>query len=359
MTDVFISYASEDRERASKVASALEAQGWSVWWDRKIIAGQSFDQVIEHEIEMAKSIVVLWSKNSISSEWVKNEAAMAAERGVLVPALIDSVKLPLEFRRKQAADMVGWDGNLSHRGFQALCDGVAARANITGVAPRQPTIALWGGFRWNSRWTLSAIMAIAVALGFGAYWGLIVAPRQVEIEQSSVAQELTIPSAQIKYLRSVAVTLSSDQVNAMLVKGGFYDKKRNASGKGIAHEYESQAIGDAVVVVDHATGLMWQKAGSNTMNLADATNYINRLNAEKFAGFSDWRLPTLEEAMSLMEPQAHDEFHIDPVFQRGVNFIWTADRTPDGRGWVLYFYDGILAAEQADFNAWTRPVRSF
>src|SRR5882672_9927210 len=109
MTDVFISYASEDRERARNVASALQACGWSVWWDRNIITGQAFDQVIEHELETAKTIVVLWSMDSISSEWVKNEAAMVAERGVLVPALIDNVKLPLEFRRRQTADLIGWE----------------------------------------------------------------------------------------------------------------------------------------------------------------------------------------------------------------------------------------------------------
>jgi TIR domain len=89
MTDIFISYASEDRDRARKVASALQACGWSVWWDRNIKAGQAFDQVIEHELETAKSVVVLWSKDSVSSEWVRNEAATAAERDVLVPALID------------------------------------------------------------------------------------------------------------------------------------------------------------------------------------------------------------------------------------------------------------------------------
>ncbi len=180
MTDIFISYANEDRERASKLASALEAQGWSVWWDRKIIAGESFDQVIERELEAAKSIVVLWSRNSISSEWVKNEAAMAVERGVLVPAMIDSVKLPLEFRRKQAADMVGWDGDLSHAGFLALCDGVSASANITYVASRHPPITPRGGFRWNRRWTLGAIMAIIVALSIAVYWSLHVKQRQNE-----------------------------------------------------------------------------------------------------------------------------------------------------------------------------------
>jgi hypothetical protein len=65
VTDVFISYASEDRERAAKLASALGAFGWSVWWDRKIIAGQAFDQAIERELETAKSVVVLVSERSL------------------------------------------------------------------------------------------------------------------------------------------------------------------------------------------------------------------------------------------------------------------------------------------------------
>jgi hypothetical protein len=134
-----------------------------VWWDRKIMVGQAFDQVIEHELETAKCVVVLWSKDSIFSEWVKNEAAVAAERGVLVPVLIDNIKLPLEFRRKQTADLVGWDGTPSHEGFQALCDGVATQANITGVAQYQPTTPPRRGFRWHHRWTLGVTTAIAIA----------------------------------------------------------------------------------------------------------------------------------------------------------------------------------------------------
>ena len=59
MTDIFISYASEDRERAGKLAQAFGAMGWSVWWDRRIIVGQAFDQTIERELEAAKSIVML------------------------------------------------------------------------------------------------------------------------------------------------------------------------------------------------------------------------------------------------------------------------------------------------------------
>eukprot|EP01041_Mallomonas_annulata_P038753 gene38753-62313_t len=135
MTDVFLSYASEDREQAGQLASALGSLGWSVWWDRKIIAGQAFDQAIERELESARCVVVLWSAHSTASEWVKNEAAVASERGVLVPALIDSVKLPLEFRRKQTAELMGWDGDAAHPGFLALCEGVANAMGSAAPAP--------------------------------------------------------------------------------------------------------------------------------------------------------------------------------------------------------------------------------
>jgi hypothetical protein len=103
---------------------------------------------------------------------------------------------------------------------------------------------------------------------------------------------------------------------------------------------------------------MWQKGGSILpMAYAQTSQYIKRLNADKFAGFSDWRMPTTEEAMSLMEPFAPGSVHIDAAFQRGINFIWTADHSADGRVWLLYFYDGMITKETEIFNAWVRVVR--
>jgi hypothetical protein len=181
MTDVFISYASEDREQARKLASVLETHGWSVWWDRKIKAGQTFDQIIEHELEIAKSVVVLWSKDSVSSEWVKNEAATGAERGVLVPALIDSVKLPLEFRRRQTADLIGWEGDTSHAGFQALCDGIAAKAGMTPAPlPDDSKAPRKARFHWNQRWVVTSIAAIVAVLAGAVYIGVRYLPQQTE-----------------------------------------------------------------------------------------------------------------------------------------------------------------------------------
>jgi hypothetical protein len=111
LADVFLSYASEDRDTARLIAQLLEGQSWTVWWDRKIPAGVAYDEVIESEIGAAKYVVVLWSIHSTKSEWVKNEAASAVEHEKLIPVQIDDSKLPLEFRRRQTLSLSGWSGD--------------------------------------------------------------------------------------------------------------------------------------------------------------------------------------------------------------------------------------------------------
>jgi len=123
--DIFLSYASEDRPKAATVASALEGEGWSVWWDRSIPAGKTFAEVIEEALHAAKCVVVLWSRASIESEWVKLEADRAARRRVLIPVLVEDVEIPFEFSRIQAANLVTWKGSRSDPNFVSLTDSIA------------------------------------------------------------------------------------------------------------------------------------------------------------------------------------------------------------------------------------------
>lgn len=167
MADVFLSYSSKNRETARALASALSERGLSVWWDREIVTGEAFDRAIERELDAARSVIVLWSRESADSEWVKNEAAAAAQRGVLLPVNLDGVKLPLEFRRRQTADLAGWDGDPAHEGFQALIRGVHG---LVGGTERHATLTTAEPVRPRKRRTyFIPILMGLVVLAVGAY----------------------------------------------------------------------------------------------------------------------------------------------------------------------------------------------
>lgn len=104
---------------------------------------------------------------------------------------------------------------------------------------------------------------------------------------------------------------------------------------------------------------MWQQSGSSEyMNYANAEKHIRDLNAKRFAGYSNSRLPTLEEAMSLMEPKKHGNLYIDPLFDQKQTWIWTADKESAGVAGVVYFYDGFCFHYPVDiYGSFVRAVR--
>jgi|GEM_PF-6325125 len=108
MAEVFISYKREDREWAEALSKLLESKGLSTWWDKRLSLGQDFDFVIDHELEIADCVVVLWSIGSVKSRWVLAEANEGSARGILVPVLIEDVRPPLAFRRIQTGSLIGW-----------------------------------------------------------------------------------------------------------------------------------------------------------------------------------------------------------------------------------------------------------
>jgi hypothetical protein len=120
MSDIFISYSSQDRTIVKQIADILENKGWSVWWDRKIPIGKKFDTVIENELHQASCVLVVWTKHSIASEWVKNEAAEAAQKGILIPVIIEELELPLAFKRIQSALLIDWHGEPDHPELEIL-----------------------------------------------------------------------------------------------------------------------------------------------------------------------------------------------------------------------------------------------
>jgi tetratricopeptide (TPR) repeat protein len=134
--------------------------------------------------------------------------------------------------------------------------------------------------------------------------------------------------------------LSVESVKSMLKDKGFYDSHRNNSASGFHNDFKLQNAGK--VVYDSASGLMWQQSGSDKcMEYRDAKAFVTKLNSNRFAGYNDWRLPTLEEAMSLIESsEKSGDLFIDPVFDSTQRYIWTSDMNNTSRAWVVYFGNG-------------------
>ena len=154
MADVFVSYARSDRARVAPLVAALEAQGWTVWWDPQIAAGQDFDRQIAAELKAASVVLVVWTPKSVESRWVRGEARDGAERGVLVPVRFENAELPIDVRALHTTELDSWKGDLQApqvqevvRAVRATIERVRAHANraapsVAGVAARKQRIAV-------------------------------------------------------------------------------------------------------------------------------------------------------------------------------------------------------------------------
>ncbi len=167
MSDVFVSYKAEDRKRVKPLVQALEAEGYSVWWDEQIGGGASWRRAIEAELNAAKCVVVVWSKRSVGPDgaFVQDEATRAQHRHVYVPVLIDKVHPPLGFGETQALPLSGWKGDRTAPQFLAISDAVRVVTGGTSQAPAIPSAAPLLGSR-RTVLVGSAVVAAATVAGW-------------------------------------------------------------------------------------------------------------------------------------------------------------------------------------------------
>lgn len=133
---VFLSYSREDQKTARAMISLLEGLGYKVWWDGLIPGGERFDKVTGNALETARAVVVLWSKSSVESHWVNDEAGRGRDTGRLVPISIDGTLPPLGFGQFQFID-VSKEG-LRASGPQMQRALTALAALFDGEAPALP-----------------------------------------------------------------------------------------------------------------------------------------------------------------------------------------------------------------------------
>lgn len=141
-------------------------------------------------------------------------------------------------------------------------------------------------------------------------------------------RDLDLSRFQISLRSTPLEELKLSEVRKILEKLNFYDKQLNKNGKGVSHLLQLYEEKKEKLVIDYSTGLIWQHSDSvNEFSYYKAKSFIEELNGKKYAGYDDWRLPTLEEAMSLMSSTANEKrIYIDSIFENNVKRIWTQDQ---------------------------------
>lgn len=136
--DIFVSYKREDERLAARLAKALEAEGFRVWWDRRLLPAQSWREQIQAALDAASVVIVVWTEESTGAhgDFVRDEAAQAKARGRLVPVMMERTSLPLGFGELQAIDLIGWRGSTRNPFFRDLV--ATVRARMEGVDPPKP-----------------------------------------------------------------------------------------------------------------------------------------------------------------------------------------------------------------------------
>jgi TolB-like protein len=195
--DIFLSYSREDQVIARRFAEGLQREGFSVWWDQSLHSGEAYDKVTETALRTAKAVVVLWSKASVESRWVRAEATTADRNGTLVPAMIEPCNRPIMFELTHTAELQEWKGDTGDPAWRAyLVDlrrmverrAMPASQASTGAAPSAAA-----GVQRAAPGSPALVIAIlaAVLLGGALVWSLLHKPAAEVAAQSAAASSAT------------------------------------------------------------------------------------------------------------------------------------------------------------------------
>jgi TolB-like protein len=159
LPDIFLSYSRDDQATARLFAEGFEREGFSVWWDVTLKSGEAYDRVTEQAVRDANAVVVLWSKKSVESDWVRAEATIALRNRTIMPVMIEPCERPIMFELTHTADLSAWKGDANNGAWLAFLADVgrfihkdAGQALHTPAAPTDPR----------------RLRTIGIALGVGA-----------------------------------------------------------------------------------------------------------------------------------------------------------------------------------------------
>ena len=142
MPDIFLSYNREDQAVARRFAEMFTAAGFEVWWDTTLRAGEAYDQVTERALKAARAVVVLWSKRSVESRWVRAEATLADRQKTLVPVTIEPCERPIMFELTQTAELSHWQGDPADPAWLAFLADLNRFVETRGPASAPESLAV-------------------------------------------------------------------------------------------------------------------------------------------------------------------------------------------------------------------------
>jgi len=320
---VFISHAWENKPLVLKLEAELKAAGAEVWVDHSgIRGGDNLPKRISDALEWCNILLLIWSDAARKSEWVEEEWTNAKSlKRKIIPCLLDKTPLP------------GILANKAYLDFSDTEQGISQLAHALKLAPKTTTLTV-----------IDPVQRVTNVL----HSPLIDALASAKLK-----------SPQILLRKQPLDKLSGDDVKSVLMEKEFFDTNWNKQAKGLLHEYEKIKRDEQELIVDRMTGLTWQKSGSPyAIIYSEAKKYIHDLNNQNFGSHNDWHLPTLEEAMSLIEPEKKNgNLYISPMFDQTQRWVWTADRENVRSIWVVYFIKGLCRCNLVNSSLYVRAVR--
>jgi hypothetical protein len=185
-------------------------------------------------------------------------------------------------------------------------------------------------------------------------------------EEFSTPESLIIPAGKMIALRSRYKGLSPRDVKTMLYKYNFYSADWYVNKKycNPGGSFDNRYVVGKKVIADVNTGLMWERFGSPApLKYRSAKYWISLLNRNKYAGYKNWRLPTLDEAASLLKNKKNAHLlHVNVKFSKNQSWIWTGDYSVPRQNfsavWVINFFMGIVEKSYSFKSRYVRAVRT-
>lgn len=164
---------------------------------------------------------------------------------------------------------------------------------------------------------------------------------QEDMETSLPGRDAGLPAGLAGVtLNSAPRDLQANDVDAIIRAGSFFDTQYNPKGRFTNFLVDNH---DGLTVTDKVTGIMWQRGGCDINSIRKIRSYVRKMNDSSFAGYDNWRLPSMEEALSLMEAKQNDKgLHLHKCFSAEQPFIFLAGRRDPGGYWFCDYKQGTI-----------------